>query len=156
MERTISSLKSNVQVLENRVKTSKSTIDDKIYQMAQLNTEKNKYQINLNPIYYIEDLSLNIHGEINQINEEESTYIFEIFPMTSPEIKSEFKIQCEDDLCPFQFKISETILIDTYIVNIYSPLGDSQKTFKVEFAKDKIKIEIDMICSREIDPIVIK
>ncbi|MCA9497236.1 MAG: DNRLRE domain-containing protein [Nanoarchaeota archaeon] len=103
--------------------------------------EKNKYQINLNPIYYIEDLSLNIHGEINQINEEESTYIFEIFPMTSPEIKSEFKIQCEDDLCPFQFKISETILIDTYIVNIYSPLGDSQKTFKVEFAKDKIKIE---------------
>lgn len=45
MERTISSLKSNVQVLENRVKTSQSTIDDKIYQMAQLNTEKNKYQM---------------------------------------------------------------------------------------------------------------
>ncbi len=103
-----------------------------------------KYSIDLNKKYFIERGRVNIFGNISSEFDRELKYDFEIYPKTNPSDKYYFSKFCSKS-CSFNFKLKNNILLDEYIVNIYSPLGDMQKKIgiglDVDSALDKLGLK---------------
>jgi hypothetical protein len=97
-----------------------------------LELEKAKYDVTFSPHYFLDASSgINIKGFISSNEITPINYTFEIFPKTTyKNIKTFYKV-CSGS-CNFNFLIDEKILIDEYLVNIYSPIGEIQKRFQVK------------------------
>ncbi len=97
--------------------------------MFFLNLEKPKFEVFIPPkIYLNSEKGIEIIGKIKNSEKKNVTYTFEIYPETSVDTRSVFKQSCVGD-CDVYININSQIVIDKYFVNIYTPLGDLQKSF---------------------------
>jgi hypothetical protein len=65
-----------------------------------------------------------------------SEFIFEYYPKSKPELQQEINLYCET-ICDISLLVEPPIILDTYIFNIYTPLGESQYKSKVKYKKNK-------------------
>ena len=97
-----------------------------------LELEKAKYDVTFAPHYFLDANSgINVKGFISSNQVSPINYSFDIFPKTAYDNIKTFSKVCETS-CEFNFLIDEKILIDEYLVNIYSPIGELQKRFLVK------------------------
>ena len=98
-----------------------------------LDMPNTNYNVNLNPIYYISNGQINVAGELILNTLTPSVFEFEIFPKTAPNEKQVFKITCTSK-CNFEYVINSPVVIDDYVVRIYSMQGDLERIFKTIYS----------------------
>lgn len=99
----------------------------------------NAYDIFLEPTYFISNGQINIIGNIVLNTFGSSVFEFEIFPKSAPNEKKLFKITCESK-CSFEHIVNSPVILDDYVIRIYSMQGDMEKVFKTVYdilPKDK-------------------
>lgn len=96
------------------------------------------YEVDMKKQYKIVNGSLNISGSIISDKNQDINYLFEFYPKSSPDTRVRENIICFN-VCEFDFLISSSVVIDEYIVNIYSPIGDTQKKFRAVYVPEKKK-----------------
>jgi len=106
-----------------------------------LDMPNTNYNVKLNPIYYISNGQINIAGELILNTLTPSVFEFEIFPKSAPKEKQVFKITCESK-CNFDYIINSPVLIDDYVVRIYSMQGDLERIFKTIYSIVPEEIDI--------------
>lgn len=94
-----------------------------------LEAPNTNYDLKLDPTYLITNGQINVIGDIVLNTLGPSIFEFEIFPKSAPTEKQLFKITCENK-CSFDHVINSPVIIDDYVIRIYSMQGDLEKVFK--------------------------